>query len=233
MSKRSALPLRNELKYYISMGDYLILRDRLKAAMPLDRNADKELRTYPIRSLYFDDIHNTAMWEKMDGIQRRKKWRIRIYNFSDDKINLEKKSKFGSFTGKESTVLTRFQVDSMLQKNDYNFMFPSGNPLFEEMYGDVRTSLLRPIVIVDYIREPYIYPAGNVRITFDMHLHSGHFSRDLFRKHMMPVPILEEGWLIMEIKYDYQLPGHLRDILTSVTGLRQAISKYALCRRYH
>ncbi len=225
--------MRNELKYYISTSDYLVLRDRLKAAMPLDRNADPELRTYQIRSLYFDDIYNTAMWEKMDGIERRKKWRIRIYNYSDKKISLEKKSKIGKYTGKESTPMTRYQVDSIIEKNDYSFLFPSGNPLFEEMYADVRTKLLRPIVIVDYIREPYIYPAGNVRITFDMKLHSGHFRKDIFAPRMMPVPVLDDGWLIMEVKYDYHLSGHLRDILSSANGLRQAISKYGLCRRFH
>lgn len=225
--------VRNELKYYISNGEYLVLRDRLKEAMMLDENAEKQMRTYHIRSLYFDDIHNTAMWEKAEGVEFRKKWRIRIYNYSDKNITLEKKSKFDRFTAKESEKLTRLNVEGMIYRNDYSFLFPSGNKLFEEMYADVRTKLLRPVVIVDYIREPYVYPAGNVRITFDKDLHSGNFRKDIFTPEMMPVPILDDGWLILEVKYDYHLPGHIRAILNSTNGLRSAISKYALCRRFH
>ena len=233
MPERQAPQVRHELKYFITYSEYLVLRDRLRAAMPIDRNADRELRTYHIRSLYFDDIYNSAMWDKMDGLHTRKKWRIRIYNYSDTQINLEKKGKFDRYTTKESAKLSRYQVDQMLRHRDYGFLISSRNPLMEEMYSDVRTKLLRPIVIVDYIREPYIFPAGNVRITFDMNLHSGHFSTDLFKKEMMPVPVLEPEEMIMEIKYTSTLPGHLRDILSTTNGLRSAISKYALCRKYH
>ena len=103
----------------------------------------------------------------------------------------------------------------------------------EEMYADVKTKLLKPIVIVDYVREPYIFPAGNVRITFDMNLHSGHFSNDIFKKEMMPVPVMEPDEMIMEIKYTSTLPAHIRALLSTTNGLRSAISKYALCRRFH
>ncbi|MCK5129353.1 MAG: polyphosphate polymerase domain-containing protein [Clostridiales bacterium] len=233
MTEKTAPQIRHEQKYYISYNEYLVLRDRLNAAMPLDNNAHKEKRTYHIRSLYFDDIYNTAMWEKMDGVHTRKKWRIRIYNFSDKQISLEKKGKHDKFTTKQATPLSRFQVDQMIRHRDYSFLISSRNPLMEEMYADVKTRLLRPIVVVDYTREPYIFPAGNVRITFDMNLHTGNFSNDIFRKTMMPIPVLEPDEMIMEIKYSSFLAPHLRDILNTTTGLRSAISKYALCRRFH
>ncbi len=233
MAEKKAPHVRNELKYYINYSEYLVLRDRLKAAMPLDRNADRDLRTYHIRSLYFDDIYNSAMWDKMDGLHTRKKWRIRLYNYSDRQISLEKKGKFDKYTTKESAKLTRYQVEQMVRHRDYGFLISSRNPLMEEMYADVKTKMLRPIVIVDYIREPYIFPAGNVRITFDMNLHSGHFSQDIFRKEMMPVPVMEHNEMIMEVKYTSALPEHLRDILNTTTTLRSAISKYAMCRKYH
>ncbi len=225
--------IRHELKYFITYNEYLVLRDRLHAAMPIDKNADKEMRTYHIRSLYFDDIHNTAMWEKMDGVYARKKWRIRIYNYSDKQISLEKKGKFDKFTTKESTPLSRFQVEQMIKFREYGFLLSSRNPLMEEMYADYRTKLLKPIVVVDYIREPYIFPAGNVRITFDMNLHTGNFSTDLFKKGMMPIPIMEPEEMIMEIKYTSTLAPHIRNILNTTIGLRSAISKYALCRKFH
>ena len=229
---KKAPKIRHELKYYISQGEYLVLRDRLKPLMPLDPFADPDTRSYDIRSLYFDDIYNTAMWEKMDGIKNRKKWRIRLYNYQGTNIKLEKKAKYDMFTAKESTRITRYQVEDIMAGR-YEFLLSQGNPLFEEMYGDIIVNRLKPIVMVDYIREAYIYPAGNVRITFDKYLHSGNFMTDIFRPTMMPVPILDAGTLILEVKYDTVLPMHIRDILNTTNGTRSAISKYAMCRKYH
>jgi hypothetical protein len=231
MAKRTP-KIRHELKYYISMGEYLVLRDRLKPLMPLDPFADQETRSYDIRSLYFDDIYNTAMWEKMYGIKNRKKLRIRIYNYKSDNIKLEKKAKYDMFTAKESSKITRYQVEDIMAGR-YDFLISGGNSLFEEMYGDIVANRLKPIVVVDYIREAYTYPAGNVRITFDKYLHSGNFNTDIFRPTMMPVPILDPGTLVLEIKYDTNLPQHIRDIINSTNGIRSAVSKYALCRKYH
>ncbi len=230
--KKNTPKIRHELKYYISQGEYLVLRDRLKPLMPLDPFADPDTRSYDIRSLYFDDIYNTAMWEKMDGIKNRKKWRIRLYNYKSDNIKLEKKAKYDMYTAKESAKITKYQVEDIISGR-YEFLLSQGNPLFEEMYGDIVVNRLKPIVVVDYIREAYIYPAGNVRVTFDKYLHSGNFNTDIFRSTMMPVPILDPGTLILEIKYDATLPMHIRDILNTTTGLRSAISKYAQCRRFH
>jgi len=230
--EKKAPKIRHELKYYISMGEYLVLRDRLKPVMPLDPFADAETRSYDIRSLYFDDVYNTAMWEKMDGIKNRKKWRIRLYNYKGDNIKLEKKAKYDMFTAKESAKISRYQVEDILAGRN-EFLLTSGNPLFEELYSDIIVNRLKPIVVVDYIREAYIYPAGNVRITFDKYLHSGNFNTDIFRPTMMPVPILDPGTLVLEIKYDTNFPEHIRAIVNSTTGIRSAISKYALCRKYH
>ena len=224
--------VRHELKYYISMGEYLVLRDRLKPIMPLDPFADPETRSYDIRSLYFDDIYNTAMWEKMDGIKNRRKWRIRLYNYRGDNIKLEKKAKYDMFTAKESAKITRHQVNEIMAGR-YDFLLTSGSHLFEELYADIVVNRLKPVVLVDYTREAYIYPAGNVRITFDKNLHSSNFSTDIFRPTMVTVPILEPGTLVLEIKYDVTLPEHIRDIINTTTGMRSAISKYALCRRFH
>jgi len=224
--------LRHELKYYIDEGEYLVLRDRLKASFALDKNAAPDTRQYHIRSLYFDDIDNSALWEKQFGVENRHKYRIRIYNLRDSVIHLERKSKVGQFIAKESVSLTRAQCDALL-RGEYGFLYPSRYPLFQEMYTQIRTRLLRPVVIVDYSREAYVYPAGNVRLTFDRELHSGHYSRELFTTSTAPVPILPPGQLILEVKYDSVLPPHVRGLLQMDRNLRSAVSKYTLCRMYH
>jgi hypothetical protein len=224
--------LRYELKYFITEGEYVVLRDRLLAAMPLDENAKGQSRGYHIRSLYFDDIYNTAMWEKQDGVMIRKKFRIRIYNLKDTNIKLEKKMKFDQMTAKASFSLTRPMCENILNR-EFESIRLGEDPVMDEFYGDMRTKLLKPVVIVDYNRVAYTFHAGNVRITFDRFLHSGQFSQDIFSNHVSTVPVLEPGLMILEVKYDNFLPPHIKGILSSIKATRSAISKYALCRRYH
>jgi len=223
--------IRHELKYYITEPEYVVLRDRLLNILPLDHNADPATRQYHIRSLYFDDIFNSAMWDKMDGVQFRNKWRIRIYNLSADRIALEKKTKYDKYIGKKSALLSYGQCLDILN-GKYDSLYPNPNPLLREFYAQIRTRLLKPVVIVDYYREAYLFPATNVRITFDRELCSGQFSHDLFSGEVAPVPILEPGVMILEVKYDKYLPPHVRNILQTVKGQRCAISKYAMCRQY-
>ena len=90
-----AKPYRHELKYIISEGEHRILARRLKSALAQDSYAAKNGGEYLIRSLYFDDPFDSALTEKLDGIQVRDKFRIRIYNYSDKTIKLERKHKDG------------------------------------------------------------------------------------------------------------------------------------------
>ncbi|MDD3242373.1 MAG: polyphosphate polymerase domain-containing protein [Eubacteriales bacterium] len=232
MAKYKGRSLRYELKYMINEAEYLWVRDRLAALMPTDNHADPTTREYHLRSLYFDDINNSAMWEKQDGVEFRDKYRIRTYKMGKGDIVLEKKSKLGMMTAKDSAPMTRNQYEDLVF-GDYNFLMPSKEPLFEEFYGKIRTQLLKPVVIVDYDREPYIYPIGNVRITFDRNLHSGQFSTDILSGEVTSVPVFDAGALIMEVKYDDILPPQVRALLGGMTAQRMAISKYTLCRRYH
>jgi hypothetical protein len=224
--------VRHELKYLIPETAYLWLRDRVAAAMPLDSNADPSTRGYSIRSLYFDDLLDSALFEKVDGDAMRNKYRIRIYKLSDRQILLEKKSKVSYYTAKDSVALTRAQCDGILA-GDYNIIYPSESALLREFYALSRTRLLKPKVIVDYFREAYVYPAGNVRITFDLNLRSGLYSNDLFSGKPSSLPVLEPDTHVMEVKYDSFLPPHLRALLQDTPSQRMAISKYVLCRRFH
>jgi len=226
------MKLRHEIKYFISYGEYLVLRDKLMAAMPMDEHSIRQTRGYHIRSLYFDDINNSAMWEKMDGVQDRQKYRIRIYNLQDSPIHLENKMKFTQMTAKTSCTLSRELTEDIL-KGDWTRIPLGENPVLDGFYAQTRAKLLRPVVLVDYFREAYIYPVGNVRITFDRDLHTGLFSHDLFSGRSAPVPVLDPGMMILEVKYDDILPPHIQGILNTTNGQRSAISKYSLCRRFH
>ena len=85
--------------------------------------------------------------------------------------------------------------------------------------------------IVDYIREPYIYRPGNVRVTFDYNLRTGLNCTDFLNPDCVTVPAGDAG-IIMEVKWDNYLPSIIRDLVQTPGRRSAAFSKYAQCRIY-
>lgn len=220
--------LRHELKYYIYYHEYHALRQRLRVLMKQDRHSIGD-EGYHIRSLYFDDLNDTALYEKNYGIFRRKKYRIRIYNFSDSVIKLERKNRFGEFINKESASMSREEYNRIL-KGDVEFMQDSPDSLINQFYQGILNHALHPRVIVDYVREAYIMEQGDVRVTFDKELSFVKNSNDVFDDTSFVVKALQRPILIMEVKYNDFLPQLVRDVLQLSSHERSAISKYVICR---
>ncbi|MCQ6562653.1 polyphosphate polymerase domain-containing protein [Paenibacillus mendelii] len=219
--------LRHEYKYYLHAHDYMALRHKVSQVLTMDRNSLAS-DGYEIRSLYFDGPHRHSLHDKNDGIFKREKYRIRIYNGSDAKISVERKSKFGEYVCKESAAISRLEYDSILD-GEYSFMKEKGHTLLQEFYAALNRGF-RPITIVNYVREAYVYEPGNVRITFDKRLSAGINTHDLFH----PDLVLEESLLlpqtILEVKYDSFLPDHIRKLVQPDNHQRSSISKYVICR---
>ena len=153
--------LRHELKYMLNERDYHWLRNRIAALMPLDIHADPRSRGYHIRSLYYDDAYDSALFEKVDGDPTRQKYRIRIYQLSDSYILLEKKAKAAYCTVKDSARISRGQCDRILA-GDYGVLYESPSPLLREFYGTITSRQLRPKVLVDYFPRG-LYVSGGER----------------------------------------------------------------------
>ena len=228
--KRNALPARHELKYFINPAELEALRQRLRGALAMDGHCVGG-RPYAIRSLYFDDIEDSAFYDKQAGVMHRDKYRIRIYNLSDKAIFLERKRKAGDLIQKSSVQITRRLCDQLIDGNPAG-LYKANSPLLQDMYVQMRTRLLRPRVIVDYAREAYIHPAEEVRITFDLALRSGLFSRDLFNAGLPTVCPHDRNVEILEVKFNNFLPDYIAGLLHGVEAERSAVSKYILCRRY-
>ncbi len=220
---------RHENKYFISQGGYLFLRGRLAAMMRTDPNATRGDGRYFIRSLYFDDYNQSALLDKVEGIETREKFRLRFYDMNDGYIRLESKQKHNQYTQKRAVPLTREQVDRLLA-GDFWFLYDTGDPLLREFYLKCRTHLLRPTVLVDYTREAYVFQ--DVRITFDLSLHTGNYQTNLFDPNVFTMPVLPGDRVILEVKFDEQLPYAVRQLLKPVAAVRCAISKYELCRQF-
>lgn len=219
---------RHEWKHEISLSDRMALRHRLQAVARPDTHA-RDGR-YVIRSLYFDTPGDRALREKLDGVNRREKFRLRCYNGDLSLIRLEKKSKQGGLSTKASSALSPWEVRALLEGR-LDWMRVSGRPLVQELYTKMRTQLLRPRTLVDYTREPFVYPPGNVRITLDYDLRTG-LSCTRFLDLDCPTIPAGDAPAILEVKWDEYLPDIIRDAVQLPACRAAAFSKYAACRIY-
>ena len=219
---------RHEWKHELNRHDLLSLRPRLQAVMEPDPHARDG--KYEIRSLYFDNLSDKALREKIDGVNRREKFRIRMYNRDPSVIHLEKKSKLNGLGTKYSADLTAEEVRRLLD-GDLDWMPGSGRPLVQELCCRMRDQGLRPRTIVDYTREPFIYAPGNVRVTFDYDIRTGLSSTDFLDPDCPTIPA-GDAPILMEVKWDAYLPSIIRDIVQIPGRHASAFSKYAQCRIY-
>lgn len=224
------LKYRHELKYYVNQHQYHIIRQRLKGIMSSDQHAGAT-GEYHIRSLYFDDIDNKALYEKLSGVKDRVKYRIRIYNLGEKVIHFEKKIKMGDYIAKIKEPITKQMVDAIMIGN-YEVLNQPDKPLLYELYCEMKYMLLRPKVIVDYVREAYTSFNGNVRITFDKQLRTGLNELDIFDPNICTVNAIDDNLIVFEVKYDEYLPEYIRAAIQHEGLIRQSNSKYVICRKF-
>lgn len=228
-----AVPLRHELKYYINPVEYHLLSHALDQVLERDPNGDSERNEYHIRSLYFDTIDNRALLDKLNGVKDRDKYRIRIYNFSDKFIRMECKTKVGSLISKRSVPIPKLLAEQLIA-GDPAGLERTRSGLLQDLFREMTLHLLRPVVLVDYVREAYLHPVEEVRITFDKQLRTGLLSHDLFNPYVPTVSPFDNDEMILEVKFNRSLPPYIRDLLCTYVHSAQnsAISKYVWCRRF-
>ena len=103
--------------------------------------------------------------------------------------------------------------------------------MVRELYGKMYSQGLRPKTIVDYIREPFVYAPGNVRVTLDHHIRTGLRCTDFLNPNGVTVPAGDSP-IILEVKWDAFLPSIIRDIVQLEGRHTGSFSKYAICRIY-
>lgn len=222
------MEFRHEWKIEITAADLMVLRSRLQTIMACDAHTVDG--KYFIRSLYFDSPTDRALREKIDGADRREKFRIRYYNRDTSFIALEKKSKRNGLCSKQFAQMTAEQAQAIVD-GDFAWMMESGVPLIQELYCKIRSQGLRPKTVVDYVREPFVYGPGNVRVTFDYGIRTGLWNTDFLDSSGLTVPA-GEAPILMEVKWDAFLPDIIRDAIQLPGRRASAFSKYAQCRIY-
>ena len=221
---------RHELKYLVSAAQIPLLKTRIASLMQRDPHAGKD-GIYTIRSLYFDDYCNRCYYENENGTDPREKYRIRIYNHSDQKISLECKRKERGKTLKTACPLTRQQTEQLIHGEPPR-VTEEIPPLLRKFAVEMKTRRLRPVVIVEYERIPYIYKNGNVRVTFDTQIASSSDVEDFFSETLSKRPVMPVGQQLLEVKFDEYLPDFIYRNLNLNRLQQTAFSKFYLCRKY-
>ena len=221
--------LRHEWKHQIAPPEDLVLSDRLRRLFPHDRHAGPD-GSYRVTSLYFDTPYDAALREKLDGVDRREKFRLRYYGEAPAWLKLEKKFKVNGLCGKRSARLSREEAERLLA-GELNFLLERGEPLLAELYSKIQGQGLQPRAVVCYDREAFLYAPGNVRVTLDRNLRTGLSPLDFLRPERFALKPLA-GLTVLEVKYDAFLPDLVRMAVQLPNRRAAACSKYALCRRY-
>lgn len=219
---------RHEVKHIINAGDAAAIRANLTAVAHLDLHA-RDKGFYRIRSLYFDDPMDTALHEKLDGVNERRKYRIRYYNDDLGYIMLECKIKRDGVGAKPQERLTLEETRKIMQ-GDIDWMLKSGRPLLAQLYVDMKIRRVAPKTVVEYKRVPFIYGPGNVRVTIDWAIRTGR-PKDFLDPDGLTLPI-EDDVMLLEVKWDGYLPGVIRRAAALKNRTPSAFSKYAACRVY-
>ena len=226
---------RNELKHLITPGDRAAICATMKAVARLDLHAGAK-GYYTIRSLYFDNIADKALREKIDGVNEREKFRIRYYDGNTSVIHLEKKVKRDSLGYKVSCDLTAEEAQRIVD-GDTLWMATDKRGLVVELYARMKSQGLRPKTIVDYERIPFVYGPGNVRVTIDYNIRTGLRCTDFLNPACVTIPAsggspAGSNDIILEVKWDDYLPTVIRHAVQLKGRRQQAFSKYAQCRIY-
>lgn len=221
---------RHELKYQISDAQVQMLRNRINHLIPPDSHAGAD-GCYRIRSLYFDDYENHCFRENEDGTDPREKFRIRIYNHSTQRITLECKRKERGKTHKMACPLTQEQTRALMAGKILPDL-ASQPPLLRKLTIQMLTRRMRPVVIVEYDRIPYVHPLGNVRVTLDCHISASNECQRFFDPSLPLRPILPPGQHILEVKWDELLPDYIYRAMNLQDLQWTSFSKFYLCRRF-
>lgn len=218
---------RHEVKHEISRADMLVLKSRLSAVAQKDTHGENG--SYLVRSLYFDNLEDKVLRQKLDGVSKREKFRIRFYDNDPSFIRLEKKSKLSGLCMKESCPITEREA-FCIANGDTEHLKTDDCPLLFELLYKMKTQGLYPKSVVDYKREAFIYPAGNVRVTLDSDIRRGLDPKSFLSPDCITVPTGDS--IILEVKWDEFLPDIISDTVQLDSCRSGAFSKYAVSRIY-
>lgn len=233
---------RFEFKYILPLGQREELEKQFQYFVDLDPYvAGKPGAKYFVRSLYYDNDLFSNYWEKEDGIKHRSKFRLRTYTSDPD----EECPRFLEIKGRHNNLVFKHRtpVDEQLAKGRRSLLRDKttanlmasieDGPIKEQFRYELDRKRLKPVMLVDYWRRPYVSKYDpEFRMTFDDTLR-GTACAELFPSAMCPVRDALPGYTILEVKFRYHVPKWFHRLIQTLELKRVSISKYCRCVEAH
>lgn len=220
--------LRTEKKY--GLGPQEASRMEFLLSQVLRRDAHSKNGAYRVRSLYFDTPDALDYYEKIDGLESRKKVRLRIYGLGDTTAKLELKQKQGTLQRKRSLSLSREHAEQLIE-GDFSCLENYGD--FGQYMGRLmQMGVYRPSCLIEYDRTAFFCETNDIRITFDSRLRSNEGNARLYDPSVQLAPVGPPGGVTLEVKYNHYLLSYIKDVLAAVNMLSISSSKYCSCRQF-
>lgn len=219
--------LREEKKYVITYKNYISSNHYFSKVLHEDEHNGTD--GYLIRSLYFDTLNDDDFYNKVDGLEVRRKIRLRIYDPNDEYAYLELKQKQGNYQKKRSLKLSKDDAISLINL-DYSVLLKKNNPFSIEMFMIMSTNHYVPKTINQYRRRAYVKEENSIRITFDSDIRATESSFDLFDENLLLNPVFDENLVVFEVKYNGFLLSYIKDMINSIDRIQTPVSKYCLGR---
>lgn len=218
---------RKEQKYIINEIQYCKIRNSLLPITVADSH--QGITGYRVRSLYFDTPYDKDFSDKEDGLDCRRKIRLRIYSPYDQTAKLEIKQKTGDNQKKISITVTKQEALNLID-GKADFLLSRREVFCPWLYYLFKAGLLRPKCIVEYNREAFCGFVNDTRITFDRDILATESSFQLFNPNLSMYPVSAQGEITMEVKFNSFLMSDIKAAVSVSDSSRVSNSKYMRAR---
>lgn len=218
---------RKEKKFLVDMASARTLEHNLAAILPADPH--NGFNGYPVRSLYFDTLHDRDFAEKLFGLEIRRKVRLRVYSPTADFALLELKQKQVDNQQKRSLRLSKEEAQAVIAGN-LDVLLEREEPFAAEIHALMSINGYMPKAIVEYDRTAFIAKENKIRITIDRNIRATETNYDLFDPNLCMTSVLDPFNVVLEVKFDGFLLSYIRQVLNTVQKSEISVSKYCLAR---
>lgn len=220
--------LRLEKKYLMTREETSKLDHVLCGIMHQDRHNGS--KGYLVRSLYFDTIQERDFYEKEDGLELRRKIRLRVYSPGDEFASLEMKQKQGENQRKRSLRVTREDAEALI-RGQYSVLLKYHGDFAKECYGMLNLYCYRPKSIVEYRRKAFVADENKIRLTLDSEIVATESDFRIFAPNLNMYPVMDHYEVVLEVKYNGFLLTYIKDAVSRFGKIPTSVSKYCLSRQ--
>lgn len=219
--------LRQEKKFLINLTRFYYLSNKLSSVLKMDSHSKGE--GYLIRSLYFDTLEDKDFEEKEEGVELRRKIRLRTYGADTPYALLEMKQKQGAMQKKRSLKLGREDARQLIS-GDYSVLLKYEEPFAAECFSIMNILCYRPKAVITYLRKAFVAKENKIRITFDHHIKGSESCFDIFSENLLENSIFDNYLVVLEVKFNGFLLSYIKDLLMECGIGELSVSKYCLGR---